>query len=205
MGWSAHIWPLNASADCVRASDASDQLQDESGSAGGFATLSLTPASGSGARDGRPARERFLWGAQNWVVRAPDFRSELRGAVYRGDGPAVVALVGDQLLPGDALQLIGDGLVVALALQTQGAADLAVACVRALRERGWDGDDELADQLGALLGTGPTPLLRPLPVDLEELAGVLEGDPTFGGGRLDLLTGQVWPQAAIDYARPPRL
>ena len=140
-------------------------------------------------------------GAQNWVVRAPDFRSELRGAVYRGDGPAVVALVGDQLLPGDALQLIGDGLVVALALQTQGAADLAVACVRALRERGWDGDDELADQLGALLGTGPTPLLRPLPVDLEELAGVLEGDPTFGGGRLDLLTGQVWPQAAIDYAR----
>ena len=146
-------------------------------------------------------RERFPWGAQNWVVRAPDFRSELRGAVYRGDGPAVVALVGDQLLPGDALQLIGDGLVVALALQTQGAADLAVACVRALRERGWDGDDELADQLGALLGTGPTPLLRPLPVDLEELAGVLEGDPTFGGGRLDLLTGQVWPQAAIDYAR----
>ena len=121
--------------------------------------------------------------------------------MYRGDGPAVLALVGDHLLPGDALQLIGDGLVVALALQTQGAADLAVACARALTERGWDGDDELADQLGALRGTGPTPLLRPLPVDLEELAGVLEGDPTFGGGRLDLLTGQVWPQAAIDYAR----
>jgi hypothetical protein len=141
------------------------------------------------------------WGAQNWVVRVPDFRSELRGAVYRGDGPAVVALVGDQSLPGDALQLIGDGLVVALALQTQGAADPAVACMRELKERGWDGDDELADQLDALLGTGPTPLLRPLPVDLDELAGVLEGDPTFGGGRLDLLTGQVWPQAAIDYAR----
>lgn len=121
--------------------------------------------------------------------------------MYRGDGSAVVALVGDRLLRGDALQLIGDGLVVALALQTQGAADLAGACARALRQRGWDGDDELADQLGALLGTGPTPLLRPLPVDLEELAGVLEGDPTFGGGRVDLLTGQVWPRAAIDYAR----
>src|SRR6478672_4784247 len=101
-------------------------------------------------------------GAQNWVVRSLDFRSELRGAVYRGDGPTVVALVGDQLLPGDALQLIGDGLVVALALQTQGAADLAVACARALRQRGWDGDDELGDQLGALLGAGPTPLMRPL-------------------------------------------
>ena len=153
--------------------------------------------------DGTAARprERSPFRAQNWVVRAADFRSELRGAVYRGDGPEVVALVGDQPLPGDALQLIGDGLVVALALQTQGAADLAVECVRALRERGWDGDDELADQLCALLGTGPTPLLRPLSVDLEELAGVLEGDPTFGGGRLDLLTGQVWPQAAIEYAR----
>src|SRR5689334_25086961 len=80
---------------------------------------------------------------QNWVVRAPEFRSELRGAVYRGDGPAVIALVGDQLLPGDALQLIGDGLVAALALQTLGAADLAGACAQALRERGWDGDDEL--------------------------------------------------------------
>jgi hypothetical protein len=43
-------------------------------------------------------------GAQNWGVHAPDCRSELRGAVYRGDGPAVVALVGDQVLPGDALQ-----------------------------------------------------------------------------------------------------
>ena len=50
-------------------------------------------------------------------------------------------------------------------------------------------------------GTGPTPLLRPLPVDLEELAGVLEGDPMFGAGRVDLLTGQVWPRAAIEYAR----
>ncbi len=147
------------------------------------------------------ARSRSRLRGQNWVVRAPEFRSELRGAVYRGDGAAVVALVGDQLLPGDALQWIGDGLVVALALQTQGAADLAGACAQALRQRGWDGDDELADQLGALLGTGPTPLLRPLPVDLEELAGVLEGDPTFGGGRVDLLTGQVWPRAAIDYAR----
>jgi hypothetical protein len=74
-------------------------------------------------------------------------------------------------------------------------------CVVELRDRGWDGDEELADQLDGPLGAGPVPLLRPLPVDLEELAGVLEGDPRSGGGRLNLKTGEVWPAAAIEYAR----
>jgi hypothetical protein len=45
------------------------------------------------------------------------------------------------------------------------------------------------------------PDLRPLPVDLDELAGILEGDPMYGGGRVDLATGEVWPEPAIDYAR----
>jgi hypothetical protein len=44
------------------------------------------------------------------------------------------------------------------------------------------------------------PLLRPLPVDLDELAGVLEGDLVTGGGRIDLRTGDVWQQPAIEYA-----
>ena len=43
-------------------------------------------------------------------------------------------------------------------------------------------------------------MLRGLPVDLEELAGILEGDPLSVGGRIDLRTGGVWPQAAIEYA-----
>ena len=43
-------------------------------------------------------------------------------------------------------------------------------------------------------------MLRPLPVDLEELAMILEGDPVHGGGRIDLRTGEVWPQSAIEYA-----
>ncbi len=43
-------------------------------------------------------------------------------------------------------------------------------------------------------------MLRPLPVDLEELAGILEADPVHDGGRVDLTTGEVWPQAAIEYA-----
>jgi len=45
------------------------------------------------------------------------------------------------------------------------------------------------------------PDLRPLPVDLDELAGILEGDPMCGGGRVDLATGEIWPAPAIDYAR----
>jgi hypothetical protein len=45
------------------------------------------------------------------------------------------------------------------------------------------------------------PDLRPLPVDLDELAGILEGDPVYGGGRVDLATGEVWSAPAVDYAR----
>ncbi len=69
-----------------------------------------------------------------------------------------------------------------------------------LRQRGWDGDDLLADHLEGLIGTGPALTLSPLPVDLEELSNILEGDPVYGGGRIDRRTGEVWPQPAIDYA-----
>ncbi len=43
--------------------------------------------------------------------------------------------------------------------------------------------------------------MRPLPVDLEELPTVLEGDPARGGAHIDLRTGEVRPQAVIDDAR----
>ena len=139
---------------------------------------------------------------QNGPMQPEEVRAQLRGAVYRGDAVAVVAVLrGGGRWPPDALQLIGDGLIAALSGRVPDAAALARACVTELRDRGWDGDDELADQLDGLLGTGPAPLLRTLPVDLEELAGVLEGDPLSGSGRLDLNTGEVWPAAAIEYAR----
>jgi hypothetical protein len=101
-------------------------------------------------------------------------------------------------LPNNALQLIGDGLLVALRQEVQEASGLAGECVAALRVRGWQGDDDLADSLEARLGMAPIRLLRPLAVDLEELAIVLEGDPLYSGGRIDLLTGEVWPNAAIE-------
>jgi hypothetical protein len=43
--------------------------------------------------------------------------------------------------------------------------------------------------------------LKPVPVDLDELAEALEGDPTTGGGILDLNTGEVFPECVIDYMR----
>jgi hypothetical protein len=43
-------------------------------------------------------------------------------------------------------------------------------------------------------------MLRGLPVDLKELAGILEGDLLSVGGGIDLRIGELWPQAAIAYA-----
>ncbi|MFZ0832367.1 MAG: UPF0158 family protein [Mycobacterium sp.] len=121
-----------------------------------------------------------------------DAFGELRGAVYRGDG-TVVELVRDRLTD-EVLQLAGDGLLEAIDRKVDGAAELAAECSAALRKRGWEGDDELADQLDTSLGTGPTPLLRPVRVDLDELASMREGDPLLGGCRIDLKEGGCWPR-----------
>ena len=127
-------------------------------------------------------------------------RAALRAAIYRRDGPGVVHLLHGAGAYDDSLQLAGDGLVAAVMQSVNGASELARNLVVALRRRRWDGDDELADQLDALLGSGPAPMLRGLPVDLEELAGILEGDPLSAGGLIDIRTGEVWAQAAIEYA-----
>ena len=115
----------------------------------------------------------------------------LRMAVYNADG-SVVGVVRGRLTE-QVLQLAGDGLLDALAKDVEGAVELAAQCAAALRERCWDGDEDLADQLQAALGRGATPLLRSLPVDLEELTSLLEGDPLCGGGRINLRSGQCWP------------
>lgn len=131
-------------------------------------------------------------GDRNWMT-------QLRGAAYRRDGTAVVALAGDPARPMGVWQLLGEGLAAAVTQRVDGAPQAAADCVAALRERGWVGDLELADQLDALAGVGPTPMLRPLAVDLEQLSDILEGDPMSTGGALDLRTGEVWPRSAIEY------
>jgi Uncharacterised protein family (UPF0158) len=124
----------------------------------------------------------------------------LRAAACRGDGAAVVTvLAGDgrgllQSMP----QLAGDGLLCALDQQLPAAQQLVDELVAVLRNRDWDGDAELADQLDPA-SSDPSPVsLRPLPVDLEQLSAVLEGDPRDGGGRVDLTTGEAWPEIAFD-------
>ena len=118
--------------------------------------------------------------------------AELRSAVYRGDGQAVVDALRGRGLE-DVLQLAGDGLLIALSEGASEAREPAARCAPLLRERSDPGDEELADQLEAALGFRPDPMLRLLAVDLEELSSMLEGDPLRGGGRIDLESGETWP------------
>jgi hypothetical protein len=112
--------------------------------------------------------------------------TELRIAVARRDAAAIRAAVAGRDLDA-VLQLAGDGLLAAP------ADPLTRECAKRLRRRSLEGDAALA---GALEGRPSD--LRPLPVDFEELASILEGDPVHGGGSIDLLTGDVWHQSPYD-------
>lgn len=127
-------------------------------------------------------------------------RDDVLAAVYRADTDALEVALNDAAWPEDALQLVGDAVLEVARQRPDDIRTAARRSVAALRDRDWEGDAELAAQIEAVFGWGPTPLLKGLSVDLEELADVLEGDPLNGGGRIDLHTGEVWPQAAIEYA-----
>ncbi|MEU6321325.1 hypothetical protein ABZ856_27945, partial [Streptomyces sp. NPDC047009] len=101
----------------------------------------------------------------------------LRAACHTADGPSLLALLRSHD-PAGVLQQCGDALTAAVARGVPGAPDAAIACTSALRERGWPGDEVLAEQLDTV-GGGAVCLLQPLPVDLEELSGLLEGDPAW--------------------------
>jgi hypothetical protein len=64
------------------------------------------------------------------------------------------------------------------------------------------GDDELADAIDDARHHRPGALAE-LAVGLEELAMLLDaGGPTAAGGRIDLRTGEVWPEESLDDAWP---
>jgi hypothetical protein len=122
-----------------------------------------------------------------------DALEKLRGAVYRGDGAAVVAALHGRDL-GGVLQLAGDGLLAARAQGVDRAAALARDCAERLRRRDGAGDAELADGID-----GRDSDLRPLAVDLDELTTIIEGDPLQGGGRIDLRSGEIWHGSPYDH------
>jgi hypothetical protein len=155
----------------------------------------------------RRARRECLPLARAWRQRQNrtmpaerDRRTELRVLLAKGDSERLLDVLADDW-PGDALQLVGEELGRGAILGSVHGADLARRCAAELRSRDWEGDAELAAALEGRLGIGPVRPLRPVAVDLEELAMVLEGDPIQGGGRIDLSTGEVWPAAAIEYAQ----
>jgi Uncharacterised protein family (UPF0158) len=119
--------------------------------------------------------------------------AELRGAVARADGVAVLAALRGRPLD-EVLQLAGDGLLSALTTVGEQTRARAHTCATMLRTRSSDGDLELADALESALAGGVTDHLSALPVDLDELSCCLEGDPMHGGGRIDLRNGEVWPE-----------
>jgi len=127
-----------------------------------------------------------------------DRRRALRGAIARGDGPGVIDAL-QHLNIDTYLQLAGDGLLIAVAQQANGADGWARRCAASLRQRSWPGDDELADALDTVVASGSLPPLAPLAVDLDEIADVLDsGD--LEGGAIDLTTGEVWNHSMIEYA-----
>ena len=107
-------------------------------------------------------------------------------------GTLLSAVEGPDL--GMALQQVGDALMRAY---RSAEAPEQARLVAALREietllghRGWDGDDVLADEIGALLG-GSERRVRTLSVDIEELSEVMANGGEDPGGYLHLDTGEV--------------
>jgi hypothetical protein len=137
---------------------------------------------------------------QTRAVGLYEWRRDFRRAANRGDANAIVGSV-SALMPPECLQAVGSALVVALTAGGENAPPLASRCLDLLRDRDWDGDEELVDELEAALGRGRASALRPVPVDLEALAGVLGEALGEEPGLLDLETGEVWPAVALEYAR----
>ncbi|MEV8523585.1 MULTISPECIES: UPF0158 family protein [unclassified Streptomyces] len=119
----------------------------------------------------------------------------MRAACHTEDGPVLLALLRTHEVSA-VLQQSGDALITAVCQGEPGARETAAEYTAALRERDWPGDEVLAAQLDTAVG-GAVPALRVLHVDLEELSSLLEGDPAWGGGCLDLDTGACLP-ATLD-------
>lgn len=143
-----------------------------------------------------------MWGdidrsGDRLAVMPDDAMTALRHAWHSGDGAAMMAAV-EQVGPDVCLQWAGDLVRAALRVGVPDAAPLAERTCSALRHRGWAGDDELADAIDDARRVRACALLE-LPVDLAELGMLLDAGGEFAAvGRIDLRTGQVWPDSVLD-------
>jgi hypothetical protein len=124
---------------------------------------------------------------------------ELRVAAASRDVAGIAAaLEGHDV--SEVLQRAGSAVLVALQAAPDRVSSLAISLVQRLELRSLPGDEELAQDLLTAVQGEPPPG-RPLPVDLEELSGLLEGDLASNeGGFLDLRTGDVIPAFMTDEA-----
>ncbi|MEV7993864.1 hypothetical protein AB0O67_18685 [Streptomyces sp. NPDC086077] len=109
--------------------------------------------------------------------------------------------------------LAGAGLAGAAAQGLLGAAEMAALFHGALQERGFRGDEVLADRLRAATGDAAIPLLRPLAVDLKMLGrhATREGKGSeleqweyeiTSGGRVRYLVSPETSTVILVYASP---
>jgi hypothetical protein len=107
------------------------------------------------------------------------------------------------VLPGDALQHVGDTLLGVRDLADTNLTAVVDRLVDQLRERRWDGDDELGDALDHVMGRRASPL-RPLLVELDDVGEALS-QQAGSENYLDLQTGTVWFHTMSDFAMADEL
>ncbi|MBT1003883.1 UPF0158 family protein [Paenarthrobacter sp. DKR-5] len=148
---------------------------------------------------GKPSRPHpMLLPAWPGQVQVPALDlSGLREAIAAADAARFLAVVTGCDVD-DALQQVGAGIPMALEHRRQKAEPVAMSVINRLTWRGGAGDRVLAEDL--LAGLRRVPLTgQVVPVDLDMLSTVLEGDPDISsGGYLDLRTGQVYDDSATD-------
>ena len=133
------------------------------------------------------------------IADAPSFdRVEVTAATAAGDADRFLdAVFGHDLDAG--LQQIGEGMVMALDRHRDRAETPALSVVNRLTFRAFPGDSELAEGLLAIMRGQPSPGLD-IAVDLQMLAASLEGtSEDSSGGYIDLVTGDVFDAAVIDF------
>lgn len=154
---------------------------------------------GQGRVPPRPARPHPMF-THRWPAEddlAPLDARELRAAIATRDAARYLAAVTGRDID-DALQLVAAGIPLALQQRRQDAEPFARTVIDRLRIRGGAGDSVLAEDILAALRGEPLPG-RVLPVELDDLATLLEGDwGTSPGAWLDLNTGKVYGADQVD-------